>query len=321
MSELLKKYRPKSLDDILGQDHVIKQLKAFKSIKELPNLLFEGQPGVGKTATAYALASHLGVRIVEFNASDERGIDFVREKVRTLLFSKGERLILLDEADMMTSQAQHALRRMIERAVMETNSRVIFTANDVSKIIPPIWSRCACYHFKPLNEDVLKKILVRVLKEEGVRFRTKDHARMFIDYVVKVSNGSCRDLFVLVDKLLHTPRDKWIEFLEMEKEKIDVVERCIDLAFSCDFEGAFQTLKSILANYGWSNHTELITRIWKVVERKYVSELGYAQRYELLKALAEAERAIQMGCSPIIQLTAFLADCVAISRMKDGERK
>ena len=321
MSELLKKYRPKSLDDILGQDHVIKQLKTFKSIKELPNLLFEGQPGVGKTATAYALASHLGVKIVEFNASDERGIDFVREKVKTLLFSKGERLILLDEADMMTPQAQHALRRMIERAVIETNSRVIFTANDVSKIIPPIWSRCACYHFKPLSEDVLKKILVRVLKEEGVRFRSKEHVRVFIDYVVKVSNGSCRDLFVLLEKLLHTPRDKWIEFLEMEKEKIDVVERCVDLAFSCDFEGAFQTLKAILANYGWSNHTELITQIWKVVERKYVGELSYMQRYELLKALAEAERAIQIGCTPIIQLTAFLADCVAISRMKDGEGK
>ncbi len=320
MSELLKKYRPKSLDDILGQDHVINQHKTFRSIKELPNLLFEGQPGVGKTATAYALASHLKVSIVEFNASDERGIDFVREKVRTLLFSRGERLILLDEADMMTSQAQHALRRMIERAAMETGSRVIFTANDVSKIIPPIWSRCACYHFKPLSDDVLRKILVRILKEEEVRFRTREHAKIFIDYVVKVSNGSCRDLFVLVDKLLHTPREKWIEFLEMEKEKIDIVERCIDLAFGCDFEGAFQTLKSILSGYGWSNHTELVAQIWRVVEKKYIAGLSYAQRYELLKALAEAERALQIGCTPIIQLSAFLADCVAISRLR-GEKR
>jgi len=322
LSELLKKYRPQSLDDILGQEHVVQRLKAYKDIGELPHLLFEGQPGVGKTATAYALAAHLNVPIVEFNASDDRGIDFVREKVRTLLFSRGERLILLDEADMMTPQAQHALRRMIEKALLETKTRVIFTANNVSKIIPPIWSRCACYHFKPLSDDVLRKILVRVLKGEGVRFSSKEHAMMVVEYVVKLANGSARDLFMDVEKLLHTPREAWRDFLEMEKRKVDAVECCLRKAFECDFESSFQMLKSLLNEYGWNNHTEVVSRMWQVLERKYLNsnDIEPVQRYELVKSLAEAERALQLGCNPLIQLTAFLADCVAVSRMRGGER-
>ena len=94
-----KKYIPKSWSEIFGQNEVVKTLKKYKDISDLPHLLFVGPPGVGKTACAYVLAKELGVTVVELNASDERGIDVVREKIKTLLFTSGERIILLDEAD------------------------------------------------------------------------------------------------------------------------------------------------------------------------------------------------------------------------------
>jgi len=96
---LQKKYIPKSWSEIFGQNEVVKTLKKYKDISDLPHLLFVGPPGVGKTACAYVLAKELGVTVVELNASDERGIDVVREKIKTLLFTSGERIILLDEAD------------------------------------------------------------------------------------------------------------------------------------------------------------------------------------------------------------------------------
>ena len=96
---LQKKYIPSSWKEIFGQNEVVKTLKKYKDISDLPHLLFVGPPGVGKTACAYVLAKELGVPVVELNASDERGIDVVREKIKTLLFTSGERIILLDEAD------------------------------------------------------------------------------------------------------------------------------------------------------------------------------------------------------------------------------
>ena len=96
---LQKKYIPKSWSEIFGQNEVVKTLKKYEDISDLPHLLFVGPPGVGKTACAYVLAKELGVTVVELNASDERGIDVVREKIKTLLFTSGERIILLDEAD------------------------------------------------------------------------------------------------------------------------------------------------------------------------------------------------------------------------------
>jgi len=96
---LQKKYIPSSWNEIFGQNEVVKTLKKYKDISDLPHLLFVGPPGVGKTACAYVLAKELGVTVVELNASDERGIDVVREKIKTLLFTSGERIILLDEAD------------------------------------------------------------------------------------------------------------------------------------------------------------------------------------------------------------------------------
>jgi DNA polymerase III delta prime subunit len=96
---LLKKYIPEHWDDVIGQNEIIRELKKYKNIDEIPHLMFIGKPGIGKTACAHVLANELGVRLVEKNASDDRGIDTIRNEVKTLLFTQGKRIILLDEAD------------------------------------------------------------------------------------------------------------------------------------------------------------------------------------------------------------------------------
>lgn len=128
---LQKKYLPQTWGEILGQDEVVNVLKGYKTIEDLPNLIFAGSSGVGKTASSYVLAKHLGAALIELNASDERGIDVVREKIKTLLFTSGERIILLDEADSLclhydTKVMVNGLEQKIEEVVDKTFTTVSY---------------------------------------------------------------------------------------------------------------------------------------------------------------------------------------------------
>ena len=131
-------------------------------------LLFNGKPGLGKTTAAYIIGNYLGLDIVEYNASDERGIDFVRSKLKETAYASsiwdGGRLILLDEADGLTKQAQDSLKRIMERSTCWW----ILTCNDHSKIIPAIKSRCVSFNFKPYSVKQVRAYLQLLMKEEGV---------------------------------------------------------------------------------------------------------------------------------------------------------
>ena len=148
---LQRKYIPNSWDEIYGQDEIVETLRKYKNISELPHLLFIGSPGVGKTACAYVLAKELNVPLVELNASDERGINVIRDKIKTLLFTSGARIILQDEADNLTTDAQAALRRPMEQALQRTNNRLILTVNRSWKISDAISSRCSVFYFNSLS--------------------------------------------------------------------------------------------------------------------------------------------------------------------------
>jgi len=197
-----EKYRPKKIADVAHQEQVTETLEQTLQTGELPHMLFYGPPGTGKTTTALALVKELfgpkvfTYRVKEMNASDDRGIKAVREKIKTFAKLKVTRkdpnylcppykVIILDEADSMTHDAQAALRRTMEEYIKDT--RFILCCNYVSRIIEPLQSRCQKYYFKPLGKDGIRKRLLHICEQEGV-----DMQEDAIDAVIHVSEGDCR---------------------------------------------------------------------------------------------------------------------------------
>ncbi|MCK4317557.1 AAA family ATPase, partial [Candidatus Bathyarchaeota archaeon] len=160
-----EKYRPQTLDDMTNQTEIVSRLKMFVQEKNLPHLLFVGPPGVGKTTSILALARDLygpGYRnfTLELNASDERGIDVIREKVKNFARTAAIaspvsfKILIMDEADSLTSAAQHALRRTME--IYTRTCRFCLIGNYSENIIDPIQSRCSIFRFSPLDEKDMK---------------------------------------------------------------------------------------------------------------------------------------------------------------------
>ncbi|KAK4250445.1 P-loop containing nucleoside triphosphate hydrolase protein [Corynascus novoguineensis] len=202
----VEKYRPKTLSDVTAQDHTITVLERTLQASNLPHMLFYGPPGTGKTSTILALAKELygpelmKSRVLELNASDERGISIVREKVkdfaRTQLTNPPPgyksrypcppfKIIILDEADSMTQDAQSALRR-----TMETYSKITrfcLICNYVTRIIDPLASRCSKFRFKSLDQGNARRRLEDIAKLEGVPI--EDGA---VDALIKCSDGDLR---------------------------------------------------------------------------------------------------------------------------------
>eukprot|EP00835_Amoeboradix_gromovi_P001572 NODE_74_length_23402_cov_1.166974.p5 type:complete len:321 gc:universal NODE_74_length_23402_cov_1.166974:20736-19774(-) len=180
----VEKYRPHTLEDICGQDHVVSSLKGYLKTNSMPHLLFYGAAGTGKTSTILAYVKQFYSQysksykdyVLELNASDERGIQVVREKVK--LFARQTckdvpyKVIILDEFDAMTMDAQAALRRIMEDYVSVT--RFCLICNYAGKIIDPIKSRCAQFQFKGLDEEDIRSKLEQICNDEGLKIGKKD---------------------------------------------------------------------------------------------------------------------------------------------------
>ncbi|KAF9107965.1 hypothetical protein BGX27_008531 [Mortierella sp. AM989] len=198
----IEKYRPKTMDDISSQEQAVAVLKKTMESQNLPHLLFYGPPGTGKTSTILALARDIygpemiGSRVLELNASDERGIQVIREKVKnfarsTVTHNIGNqscppyKIIILDEADSMTSDAQSALRRTMETYSKLT--RFCLICNYVTRIIEPLASRCAKFRFRPLEEKHSKERLELICQQESVKISSEA-----ILNLIRMSEGDLR---------------------------------------------------------------------------------------------------------------------------------
>ncbi|GBF93856.1 replication factor C subunit 2 [Raphidocelis subcapitata] len=179
----VEKYRPRNVDEVAHQEEVVSTLKRSLETANLPHLLFYGPPGTGKTSTALAIARQLygpelmKTRVMELNASDERGINVVRKKVKSFAAAAvgapaagypcpPYKLLILDEADSMTQDAQNALRRTMEQYSKVT--RFCFICNYVSRIIEPLASRCAKFRFRPLHQGVMRDRIEFICARESV---------------------------------------------------------------------------------------------------------------------------------------------------------
>ena len=216
----VEKYRPSTLDQIISQDDIIKTLKKFLNKNSLTHLLFYGTAGTGKTTCAKAIANYLygnhkAGNILELNASDERGIDIVKEQIKsfcqtlnsfsnfTLVNNENEnlknnffKLVILDEADMMTTDAQSALRRIMEKYT--NNVRFILICNQVHKIHPAVQSRCMRFRFRPIkNEECLNR-LKEICKNENVKYDNDN----ILNTVIQMGDRDMRKMLNLLEATL-----------------------------------------------------------------------------------------------------------------------
>lgn len=191
----VEKYRPKELSDIIGQDKIINSLKNIFNGGSFPHLLFYGGSGSGKTSTILAILNdYFGMRkklmVMRLDASDDRGINSVREEIKGFAekknyFTKGIKVIILDEADSMTFDAQFALRRIIEK--YSNNTRFCLICNYDNKIIPAIKSRCVEFKFNPINEKIMIKQLEKIAITENIVYEKKS-----LNVLSNISKGDMR---------------------------------------------------------------------------------------------------------------------------------
>ncbi len=311
LAELLwaEKYRPKSLDEIVNQEEIVKRLKKFVEEKNMPHLLFVGPPGTGKTTAAHALAHDLygdnyRQYMLELNASDERGIDTIRTKVKEFARSRTPpnvpfKIVLLDEADNMTADAQQALRRLMEMYTAST--RFILIANFPSKIIEPIQSRCAIFRFTPLKkEDVIAR-LKWICEQEGCKYTIEG-----LETIYEVSEGDMRRAINILQAAAAigtvTPEVVYkVVGLAHPRE----IREVITLALNGDFLRARDKLRVLMINYGLSG-TDVVKQIHKEI---FSSEIKIPEDVRVMIAdyTGEIQYRLVQGADDEIQLNAFLA--------------
>ncbi len=308
-----EKYRPKTLDEVVDQEHVVKRLKAFVDEKNIPNLLFAGPPGTGKTTTAIALARDLygntwKHNFLELNASDERGIDVVRGKIkdfaRTKPIDADFKIIFLDEADALTQDAQQALRRTMEKYANIT--RFILSCNYSSKIIPPIQSRCAVFRFKPLPEEASKNLLLSIANKENIKIDNEA-----LKALVELAEGDLRRAINILQSLaiLHKEINEDMVYELASSLKPKEVEEIIELAMKQQFSLAREKLIKLMALRGMSG-SDVVKNFHSAVKNLDIDD---KIKIKLIDKLAEYEFRIAEGASEDVQIEAMLAQFALIA--------
>ena len=199
---LIEKYRPSKLEDIKNQDDIKNIFIDMVKNRNIPHMIFYGSAGTGKTSTAIAICKQLfkdtySDNVLELNASDERGIRVVREKIKTFSQKATDddfKIIILDEADAMTTDSQFALRRIIEK--YSINTRFMLICNYINKIIPPLLSRCAVFRFKTMNYIDIKDILTTIMSKENITIEDKNLNKIVKDDLRKSINNLQKLIFL-----------------------------------------------------------------------------------------------------------------------------
>ncbi len=311
----VEKYRPNKLEDIIGQDQITNRLKKYVNEKSMPNLMFTGPAGVGKTTTALALAkSILGEywrqNFLELNASDARGIDTVRNNIKNFCRLKPVgtpfRIIFLDEVDNMTKDAQHALRREME--MYTKTSSFILSCNYSSKIIDPIQSRCAIFRFTPVKGHEVIERLKYIAKEEDL-----DYDEPAIDSLVYFAEGDVRKAINILQASSAVDEKITEDSIHniVSKAKPQDINKMINVALTGEFMEARNILREIMIMQGTSGE-DIVNQIYQNVSRMAMDEKIKKETYiYLIESISETDFRIREGANPRIQLEALLTKFLA----------
>lgn len=305
----IEKYRPKKLDDLISHKDIINTISKFVKEDRLPHLLFYGPPGTGKTSTILAVARQIyspkefGSMVLELNASDDRGIGIVRQNILSFastrtIFKSGFKLVILDEADAMTQDAQNALRRVIEK--FTENTRFCIICNYLSKIIPALQSRCTRFRFGPLSKDQMIPRLKHVIEEEGVTITPEG-----MNAIVTLACGDMRQSLNILQSVS----------MAFDNVTEDNVYICVGHPLRKDIENIIQWLLNTSFHEAYNNILKLKTTKGLALQdiltevHQYVHRIDFPihVRIDLLIKMAEAEFRLMSGTNEKIQLGSLVS--------------
>ena len=316
----VEKYRPKKLSEVVNQTQIVERLKAIVAKpQEMPHLLFAGSPGTGKTAIALCLAREILKEYwqeytLELNASNERGIDTVRSRIKNFASYSDRsagipfRIVLLDESDAMTNDAQTAMRRIMEESSRTT--RFIMTANYSSNIIEPIQSRCAIFRFAPLKKEDVVGHLETICKKEGVRYQKSALATIY-----EVTEGDMRHALNMLQAAstlgeISPDNINRVSGIYGKAKVGDVVET----ALSGDFSSARTKMVELLQVSGMSEHDFI------KYANEALSKSEFSSSIEAIQATADADYRLMLGANQDIQLSAYLAQLAKLGKQISAKK-
>jgi len=310
-----EKYRPKTFGEVKGQEDIVKRTQAFVKQKNMPHLLFAGPAGIGKSTLALVTARELfgetwQNNFLELNASDERGIDIVRVKVKDFARTKaiGDvpfKIIFLDECDALTREAQQALRRTMENYTK--TCRFILSCNYSSKIIDPIQSRCVVFKFKPLPKKDIFEIIDYISKKENISI-----AKEGKDALYEVSKGDCRKVENLLQSsaaITNNITDKTI-YTVASQALPDEINEVLEYAINNNILEARKKMLNLMFENGLSGLDiikQIQSSIWKLNTENH-------KKLEMIKLCGEIEFRMVEGSDEFIQLQALLAGISLITQ-------
>jgi replication factor C small subunit len=312
MAELpwIEKYRPVKLAEIIGQKEIIRRLENYVKQANVPNLLFSGPAGVGKTSAAVALAKELFGKdfernFLELNASDSRGIDVVRGTIkdfaRTLAFNANFKIIFLDESDALTADAQQALRRTMEK--FTRTCRFCLSANYSSRILEPIQSRCVVFRFKPLGTKEMQERLKEIAEKESLKIDQKA-----LDAIIYVSMGDMRKAVNILQACASLEKNiiEKTVFDVSSRARPEEIKQMIGLALNGNFLDARKKLDDLMFEHGMSGE-DIMMQLYREIIDAPETEIPSKTKIELVDTIGEYDFRIVEGANERIQLEALLA--------------
>ncbi len=303
-----EKYRPNTFDEIKGQKEIVDKIRAFVKSGNMPHLMFSGPAGVGKTTLSLVIAKQLfgenwRQNTLELNASDERGIDVIRVKVKDFARTKaiGDvpfKLIYLDESDALTKEAQQALRRTMENYTK--TCRFVLSCNYSSKIIDPIQSRCAVFRFKPLSEEEICTVIDKIAAQEKLAVSLEAKKALF-----DVCHGDCRRLENIMQScaVIKSSVDAELVYSMASVAKPKEVNNVLSIAVKGNFVESRKKLLDLMLQYGLSG----IDVIKQIQQEIWNLTLDDRKKVQLIDKCGEVEFRMVEGSDEYLQLESFLA--------------
>ncbi|KAI9065867.1 P-loop containing nucleoside triphosphate hydrolase protein [Trametes sanguinea] len=305
----VEKYRPQTLDDIVGNTETIERLKVIARDGNCPHIIISGMPGIGKTTSIHCLAHQLlgdayKEGVLELNASDERGIDVVRNKIKSFAQKKvtlppgRHKIIILDEADSMTAGAQQALRRTME--IYANTTRFALACNMSNKIIEPIQSRCAILRYAKLRDQEILKRLLEICEMENVKYSNEG-----LEALIFTAEGDMR-------QAINNLQSTWSGFGFVSADNVFkvcdqphpiTVQAMIRACLKSDIDGAMDKLNA-LWDQGYSA-VDIVVTIFRVV--KTFDEIPEYTKLEYIKEIGWTHMRILEGVGTLIQLGGLMA--------------